>query len=174
MNDVMHDLLNKIRIISKIREGQKLDTNNGLNVYTEGWFNWMARKWNRDTKDEGVRYLRDLYKSVQQTVENVINESRQPAPKQLMAVYVLVNTATELKASVRGLDNLCKTYAHYPTTVAAIDGILKDYVIVTYSSIIDAIPEEKLTKDLRESVSYGGNIIYKGIDGLPTMSIGDI
>ena len=174
MNDVMHDLLNKIRIISKIREGQKLDTNNGLNVYTEGWFNWIARKWNRDTKDEGVRYLRDLYKSVQQTVENVINETKQPAPKQTMAVYVLVNTATELKASVRGLDNLCKTYAHYPTTVAAIDGILKDYVIVTYSSIIDAIPDEKLTKELRESVSYSGNIIYKGVDGLPTMSIGDI
>ncbi len=179
MNDVMHDLLNKIRIISKIREGQKLDTNNGLNVYTEGWLNWLARKWNRDTKDEGVRYLRDLYKSIQQTVENIINESKMQnhtsAPtRQPLAVYVLVNTATELKASVKGLDNLCKTYVHFPTTVAAIDGILKDYVIVTYSSIIDAIPEEKLTKELRESVSYGGNIIYKGIDGVPIMSIGDI
>ena len=170
MNDVMHDLLNKIRIISKIREGQKLDTTNGLNVYTEGWYNWLARKWNRDTKDEGVRYLRDLYKSVQQTVENVINESHnQSQPKQTMAIYILVNTATELKASIRGLDNLCKTYAYYPTTIAAIDGILKDYVIVTYSSIIDSIPVDKLTKDLRESVSYNGNIIYKGIDEVPEL-----
>jgi hypothetical protein len=168
MNDVMHDLLNKLRVISKIKEGQKLDTANGLNVYTEGWVNWLLRKWNRDNKDEGIRYLRELYKALQQSVETVINErSIQLAnQKKSMATYVLINAASELKASVKGLDNMCKTYANFPTTVAALDGILKDYVIVTYSSLMEAIPEDKLTKDLRESITYGGVVVYNGKDGM--------
>ncbi len=168
MNDVMHDLLNKLRVISKIKEGQKLDTSNGLNVYTDGWINWALRKWNRDNKDEGIRFLRDLYKALQQSVETVINESKhsQSESKKSMATYVLINAASELKASVRGLDSLCKTYANYPTTVAALDGVLKDYVIVTYSSLMEAIPKDKLTKELRESITYGGAVVYNGEDGI--------
>lgn len=168
MNDIMHDLLNKLRIISKIKEGQKLDTANGLNVYTEGWMNWLLRKWNRDNKDEGIRYLRDLYKALQQSVETVINESKHSSSeaKKSVATYVLINAATELKASVKGLDNMCKTYANFPTTVASLDGILKDYVIVTYSSLMGAIPSDKLTEDLRESITYGGVVLYYGKDGM--------
>lgn len=175
MNDVMHDLLNKLRIIGKVREGQKLDTTNGnINVYTDTWFNWAMRKWNRDNKDEGVRYLRDLYKSLQQSVETVINESKIASSdvKKSLAIYVLINAATELKASIRGLDNLAKTYVGYPTTLASLEGILRDYVIVTYSSLLDAIPESKLTKELRESITYAGIIVYNGKDGIhvPNMS----
>jgi len=168
MNDVMHDLLNKLRIISKVRENQKLDTSNGLNVYTDGWVNWMLRKWNRDNKDEGIRFLRDQYKALQQSIETVINELKHSPSetKKAMATYVLINAATELKASVKGLDNLCKTYINYPTTVAALDGILKDYVIVTYSSLMEAIPNDKLTRDLRESITYNGSVVYNGEDGI--------
>ena len=164
MSDVMHDLLNKLRIISKIKEGQKLDTANGLNVYTEGWVNWFMRKWHRDNKDEGIRYLLGAYKAFQQSIEVIMNDLKHSTQesKKSMTVYILINAASELKASIRGLDNLCKTYAGFPTTVAAIDGIIKDYVIVTYSSLLEVIPEDKLTKDLHESITYGGVIVYKG------------
>jgi hypothetical protein len=168
MNDTMHVLLNKLRVIGKIKENQKLDTSNGINVYVDGWINWFFRKWNRDNKDEGIRNLRDLYKAFQQSVETVINESKHSntESKKSMAIYVLINAATELKNSVRGLENLTKTYAAYPTTTAEIDGILKDYVIVTYSSLMDSIPKDKLTKDLRESITFCGVVVYNGIDGL--------
>lgn len=168
MNDVMHDLLNKLRVISKIREGQKLDTSHGLNVYNEGWINWVLRKWNRDNKDEGIRYLRDLYKALQQSVETIINESKHSSSdsKKSMAIYVLINAASELKASVRGLDSMCKTYTGFPTTIASLDGVLKDYVIVTYSSLMEAIPKDKLTQELRESITYCNKVVYKGEDGM--------
>lgn len=166
MTDIMHDLLTKLRIISKIREGQKLDTNNGLNVYTDGWINYFLRKWNRDNKDEGVRALRDLYKALQQSVETIINELKHSnnEQKKSLAIYVLINAACELKGSIRGLDNMCKTYAGYPTTVASIDGVLKDYVLVTYSSILEVIPMEKMITmpELCESITYCGKIVYKG------------
>ncbi len=168
MNDIMHELLTKLRVISKIREGQKLDASNGLTVYTDGWINFFLRKWNRDNKDEGVRVLRDLYKALQQSVETIINESKHSPSdsKKSMAIYVLINAASELKSSIRGLDNMCKTYAGYPTTIASLDGVLHDYVLVTYSSLLEAIPHNKLTPELRESITYCGKIVYKGTDGL--------
>ena len=164
MNDVMHDLLNKLRIISKIREGQKLDTSNGLHIYTETWTNWLVRKWYRDNKDEGVRYLRDLYKSFGQSVETVINEAKtaKNETRKSQAIYVLINAATELRASINGLDSLSKTYTGFPTTVAALEGILRDYVIVTYSLLIEAIPENRIPKEFKESIMYAGQIIVKG------------
>lgn len=163
MNDGMHDLLNKLRVIGKVQKGQKLDVANGvLNVYVDGWFNWIGRKWNRDSKDEGIRFLRDLYKSLQQSIDPIIRESQnnQNDAKKSMSIYVLINTATELKASIKGIENLSKTYVVYPTTVAALEGILRDYVIVTYSALIDAIPEQKLTNELRESIMYNNTIVY--------------
>lgn len=166
MNDVMHELLNKLRIISKIREGQKLDTSNGLYIYTDSWFNLMLRKWYRDSKDEGVRYLRDLYKSFGQSVETVINESRtaKNETRKSQAIYVLINAATELRASIKGLDALSRTYTGFPTTVAALEGILRDYVIVTYSLLIEAIPSNRIPREFKESIMYAGQIIVKGQD----------
>ena len=167
MNDVMHELLNKLRIIGKIKEGQKLDTSNGgLHIYTDSWTAWALRKWNRENKDEGIRYLRDLYKSFGQSVETVINEAitGKNETRKSQAIYVLINAATELRASIRGLDALSKTYVGYPTTVAALEGILRDYVIVTYSLLVEAIPESRRPKEFKESIMYTGQIIIKGQD----------
>lgn len=170
MNDVMHDLLNKLRIIGKIKEGQKLDTSNGLYIYTDSWSSWLVRKWYRESKDEGVRYLRDLYKSFGQSVETVINEvvTCKNETRKSQAIYVLINAATELRASIKGLDSLSKTYTGYPTTVAALEGILRDYVIVTYSLLIEAIPEARRPKEFKDTIMYAGQIIIKGQD--PTAS----
>lgn len=162
MNDVMHDLLNKLRVIGKVKVGQKLDTSNGmLHVYTDTWINWAYRKWNRDNKDEGVRYLRDLYKALSQSVETLISElATKDDNKKCLIVYVLINTATEIKTSIKGLECLSKTYVGFPTTLSSLDGILKDYVLVLYKSLLEAIPEDKLTKELRESITYSGEVVF--------------
>lgn len=185
INDVMHDLLNKVRIIGKIREGQKLDTSRNLSVYTDSILSWIMRKYNRDSKDETIRYLRDLYKSLQQNVEFIITEvqnshfdscqnqaklsvqkNNQSSPNPSHAIYILINVATELKTSIKGLDNLSKTYSTYPTTIASIEGIIRDYVLVTYTSVLNVIPKDKLTDDLRESIMYNGVIIYTALTNL--------
>jgi len=170
MNDVMHGLLDKLRIVGTIKEGQKLDTTYGLNVYTEGWINWLFRKWHRDNKDEGMRQLCDLYKSLQQSIETVISASKHSTDS-TMINYVLLNSAKELRHSVKGLENLCKTYANCPATPAKIKGIIMDYVIVTYSSLMSCIPRDKLTPELRESITFNGVVVYEGEDGIHTFNI---
>lgn len=163
MNDIMHDLLDKLRIISTIKEDQKLDTSNGrLNIYTEGWLSWIRRNWYGDSKDEGVRYIKDMYKAIQQYVETLIKEYNQTRDesKKSAIITVLINAASELKASIKGLDNLCKTYINFQRTTAELLGILKDYILVTYSSLLDVIPANKLPNDLLTSITYGGIIVF--------------
>ena len=163
MNDVMHDLLNKLRIIGKVREGQKLDVANGLHVYSDSWTNWLMRKWNRDNKDEGVRCILDLYKSLAQSVEVLINDTKSAKNdvKKANNIYVMINIASNIKNSIKGLDNLAKTYNNYPSTTSSIEGIVKDYVIVIYNSLIDNIPSEKMPRDLLEQILFMGNTIYE-------------
>ena len=158
MNDIMHDLLIKVRIIGKLREGQKLDTSNGLYVYNDGWINWIVRKWNRDNKDEGIRYLRDLYKSLDQSVSMLISETKntKDEAKKSRNTYVMINIVRDLKESIKGLNNLSKTYSAYPSTTSALEGILRDYVIVIYNSLLENIPKEKLPDKLSEVIVYEG------------------
>lgn len=171
MNEIMHRLLNELRVIGKIKEGQKLDTSNGtLYVYSDGWVSWFTRKWYRDSKDECVRHLRDLYRSFGQSVETIINEATTCTndTRKSQAIYVIINAATELRASIKGLDSLSKTYMSYPTTVAALEGILRDYIIVTYSLLLEAIPENRIPKEFKEPITYAGHIIIKGQDPAPS------
>jgi hypothetical protein len=163
MNDMMHELLNKLRIIGKIKKGQKLDTNNGLRVYNDSWLNWVVRKWNRDNKDEGIRYLRDLYKALGQSINIIINEceAHQDPKKNQRNIDMLINIAVEYKNSINGLDNLSKTYINFPETVASLDGILRDYVIVTYKIICQYLPVYQLPEYLLENIRYDGQIVFK-------------
>ena len=60
MNINLHEQLNKLRIISKLREGQSLYTKENITVYEFSYLNWAWRKWYNDNKEEVVRYLQDL------------------------------------------------------------------------------------------------------------------
>lgn len=164
MNDVMHDLLNKLRVIGKIKEGQKLNTSgNELYIYTDGWVNWVLRKWTRDNKDEGVRALRDLYKVLGQSIETLLNETKSTnEAKKALAIYITINVALELKNSIRGLESLSKTYVGYPTTIAALDGLVRDYCLIIYKSLLEVIPSNKTPKELKESIMYCGSRVFQG------------
>jgi len=164
MNNIIHEYLNKLRIISKIKAGQRLDTTNGLSVYEEGWYNWLLRKYYHDNKDEGVRYLQDLYKAIDQSVEQLINDIYTIADenKKNKKIHVAINLAEKIRSSIIGIENLAKTYHYYPKIVATLEGIVQDFAVPTYLQLLDYIPKHKLTKDLI------GDIQFNGVSLMPT------
>ena len=164
MNDSMHDLLVKVRIIGKIREKQKLEVRNGLNVVDTGsWSAWFYRKLSWDSKHECTRFLRDLYRSLEQSVDILINEMKRSKDevKKSKLTYVMINVAIDIKNSIKGLDFLSKSYTDFPSTTAAIEGIIRDYVIVIYNSLLENIPKDKLTDQLKEPIIYMGAPLYE-------------
>jgi hypothetical protein len=158
ISDIMHSILNELRIISKIREGQKLNTINGLSIYTESIFGWVMRKVHGDSKEESIKHIRELYKSLSQMIDLIILEPKKTT------ITILITAGIELKNSIVGLDNLAKTYALFPTTLAAIEGILRDYILNTYNTILNNIPEEQYPKEFNTSIVFQNTIIRKGKD----------
>lgn len=168
ISDNTHALLNKLRVVGQIKEGQKLSTNgNNLYIYADGWMNWFFRKWSHDSKDEGVRTLRDLFRSLDQSTDVLILDTKSHnETKHTNALYFIINIAIELKNSIKGLENLAKTYVNYQTTVAEIVGLVKDFALVRYRTLLSVIPSEKMPKELKESVSFRGECVYRGIDDI--------
>jgi len=166
ISDNTHSLLNKLRVIGQIKEGQKLSTNgNNLFIYNDGWLNWILRKWSHDSKDEGVRTLRDLYRSLDQSTDALISDTKsQNEVKRTDALYFIINIAIELKNSIKGLENLTKTYVGYQTTIAEIEGIVKDFAVVRYRALLNVIPADKLSKELKESITFRGTYVYRGTE----------
>ncbi len=144
----MHSLLNKLRIIATLQEGQKLDISNGMiSIYNDNFINWLYRKWNRDSKVETIKFITDLFKSLEQSVIIYIDELSNDNKKN-NSILILIITAVEIQKSILGLNNLIKTYSNYQATIAHINGIKKDYIENLYKKIIENIPLEKMPKDL--------------------------
>ena len=166
MHNIMHDQLNKLRLISKLQEGQSLDTTNGLTVYEFGIWNWAWRKWNRDNKDEVTRYLQEFYRSVDQSVEQLVSDIRcsKDETKRKKFINIAENLAEKIKASITGIEKLSKTYSQYPKTTSTLEGIVQDFAIVTYKQLMEVIPVENLSKILKENILYNGILLYVGVN----------
>lgn len=167
MNAIIHDYLIKLRVISKIRRGQRLDTTRGLTVYKEGIIQWFYRKWCHDNKDETVRILLDLYRSIDQSVGQLIMEiknKQNTKNTKTRKIQIATNLAMKIKTSITGIENLAKTYIHYPKITATLEGIVEDIAIATYKHLLTEIPKDKLPKTLKENIVYNGNILYPSIN----------
>ena len=74
MNNILHDQLNTLRLLSRLKEGQSLYINNGVTVYEFSYFYWAYRKLAGDNKTEVTRWLQEFYKSIDQSADQLICE----------------------------------------------------------------------------------------------------
>jgi hypothetical protein len=166
MNNIIHDYLNKLRLISKLKEGQSLYVKDTVNIYEFNYINWLWRKFYNDNKNEVVRYLQELYKSIDQSIEMLINEintHNKETFKKKSDITIAIILAEKIKSSINGIENLSKTYIHFPQTVAMLEGIIQDYAISSYKQLMEIIPEELKTKNLSGNVIYNDIILYQEI-----------
>jgi hypothetical protein len=164
MNNIMQDHLTNLRVISKVQEGQSLDTTKKLSVYEPSFWNWIMRKWGSDGKVETVRFLRDFYRTLDQSTEQLINDicKANDAGKNKYLENA-INLARQIRSSLNGINNLTKTYKKFPDVVADLESITQDVAIITYKQLIAVIPKDKLC-NLNSSITINGTVVYEGID----------
>jgi hypothetical protein len=168
MNNTLHEHLNKLRIIGRIKEGQRLDTTNGLTIYDSGWLNWIYRKYYHDSKDETTRMLQELFRSIDQSVDQLLVEMKGLEDGELLnqKYEIAITLAEKIKQAIIGVENLSKTYIDYQKTVATLEGIVQDFAVTTYKRLLLHIPEDKYTKTLLGNILYDGIILYLGNDSI--------
>ncbi len=156
MNNVIHDYLNKLRLISKLKEGQSLCVKDHVSIYEFNYVNWFWRKLYNDNKNEVARFLQEFYKSIDQSVELLVSDLKNK-PKN---ISVIINLAEKIKLSIHGIENLSKTYNNYPQIVAILEGIIQDYAISSYKQLLENIPVNCRTKYLNDDVMYNETVLY--------------
>lgn len=116
MDDNLHGLLNKLRLIASIKPGQKLDTSKpNVDIYQSGWISWIRRKINGDDKDASIRYLTSLYRQVHQELKKIQDKKS----KELFQNVIV--------SSCDGLINLKNTYRGFSLTQISLQGIIDDF-----------------------------------------------
>jgi hypothetical protein len=156
MNNLYHEQLDKLRIISKLKEGDKLDVRYGMAIQDTSWtwLSWIGRMFSKNSKTESVRALRELYNSVAHIVEQLL-ETIQSNPNDQRCsqrIFTAVSFAEKLKESLVGLENLATTYSAHPSIVSNIEGIVQDYLMPTYTLIKTTIDDTHHTHTLKEPV----------------------
>lgn len=162
MNNIMHQQLNQLRVISLFKEGDKARLENGfLTIEDKSWLSWIKRqKWlqpwsvEHDSKEETVRYLQQFYVSICQTSEQILSEIIHSAAdkKKDKIILAIISLAEKLYMSITGIDNLSKTYRFYPKQCAELKGIIDDYARPTLQLLIPCIPSDKMPRVLAEYI----------------------
>lgn len=166
MNNVMQEQLTTLRIISKIQETESLTTDGKIEIYKPTYWNWFWRKVARDNKDKVVKFLSDFYKTLDQTVDQLIQEVKRNADNGNKQIDIAINVAKQIKSSFVGLNNLIKTYRYYPEAISALEGIVNDIAITTYKQLLNCLPNDKIPKELFEIITINGIIIYQNKEAI--------
>jgi hypothetical protein len=83
MNNIIHNYLNQLRVISLFEEGNKARIEHGFLTIddSKNWFCWFKRqKWlypwslDIDSKEKTVKHLQNFYISISQSIEQIIIE----------------------------------------------------------------------------------------------------
>jgi hypothetical protein len=157
MENIIHNYLVKLRVISKIPEHGRLDTtHNDLNIYYGGIFGWLFRKAYGDNKETSTKYLIDLYKEMNafsdQLMYNISIESNEILKRKKLSI--LVSLAEKMKSSLIGIRNLIGTYKNYLKIVSLLENLEQDIVIPQYRLLLKFIPKPYHTESLRTPITY--------------------
>lgn len=157
MENRLHLYLCKLRIISKIPVGGKLDISyNDINIYYGGFVGWIYRKISGDSKDNAAKYLIELYKEINefsdQLMYNIQTETNNIIV--IKKTNMLVSLTEKLKESLTGILNLIDTYKHYLKIVSLFECLEHDVIIPQYKTLLNFIPVIYHTNILKNPIKY--------------------
>ena len=151
MDNILHQYLTKLRIISKIPENGRLNTTqNDLDIYYDTFTSWMWRKISGDSKDCTTKYLINLYREINsfsdQLMHNINSDQNQTSKNKKLVM--LVSLAEKIKESLTGIRNLIGTYQNYLKIVSLLEYIEHDIIIPQYNTLKKFIPDDYHTSTL--------------------------
>lgn len=157
MENILHNYLTRLRIISKCPVNGRLDTtHNDINIYYGGIISWMYRKAYGDSKENTTKYLIDLYREINsfsdQLMYNILMEQNDIRRRKKLTM--LVSLTEKMKESLSGIRNLIGTYKEYLKIVSLLECLEQDLIIPQYRTLLKFIPEPFHTEILKTSITH--------------------
>ena len=157
MENILHNYLTRLRIISKCPVNGRLDTtHNDINIYYGGLVSWIYRKAYGDSKENTTKYLIDLFREINsfsdQLMYNITTEQNDIRIRK--KITMLVSLTEKMKESLSGIRNLIGTYKEYLKIVSLLECLEQDLIIPQYHILLKFIPELYHTEILKTSITY--------------------
>lgn len=129
---VLHDL----KVISAIRENDKLFTDNGcLNLDHGGIGSSLYRFVNGENRNKGLASVNNIFQdafaiaeNAARRIENIKEKDREASIMKMKTFHVMVQMKNSLKAAIVGIKHLRATYQRDTSAVAKID-VLKERAV---------------------------------------------
>ena len=134
----IYQIISNLKVVAKIPEGGRLSiVYSDVNIYEDGWFSWLWRKYNGDSKDRCCAFLHKFYRDLMGFSDSFVREIEAETSQQLKSrkVNLLDSMRENLKASVVGVDNLIHTYRDYPKTVSSLELVKHDLILPLVASL---------------------------------------
>lgn len=152
MDEKLHAILVKFRIIACIEVGQKLDTkSNELTIQHVNLLSPIYRKFSNDSRECTISYLEALVLNFASVADGLIEKNEYPK---------IVDSVEAFQGMINGISNLAKTYKDDKTTGQKLKSIVKDYILPMYKKLIYHLPAEMLSAQIKSGVTFIGETLF--------------
>tara|TARA_B100001093_G_scaffold118878_1_gene111455 strand:+ start:4245 stop:4742 length:498 start_codon:yes stop_codon:yes gene_type:complete len=119
------ELLKQLRIISQIKEGQKINTSSrNLEIDFDSYLLSFKRWWNKETRNKNIIFVKELLHDTFSIVDSILKQ-----PKKDQNHLFLLRVLKTLQEAKGGIERLSYVYQHDPSLKADLDMCQEDISI---------------------------------------------
>lgn len=162
MDQNLHEVLTKFRIIASLDVGQKIDTkSNELTIQPNDFISGILRKWHNDSREATISYIESLVLKFDVQANYLIKQ---------LSFSQIVDSIEALQGLVAGISTLIKTYKGDKTTIEKLKGIVKDYILITYKKLVYCLPTDHLNEKICSDLTLSGEVLFSYLQKTPDLS----
>ena len=123
MNKDIDSILLDLKIISQIKENDKLVTSKELLEIDNSYFQSIKRYWNNDNRISSIEYIKNTVNRTLEFTDTTLNDTHTDNKNIFIEnnSHILQRFLVEMTNAIKGLDNLKLTYNTDITVISAID-----------------------------------------------------
>ena len=142
INDKLDKLLLELKIISNIKEYDKICVRDNIMIDTPYLLQSVARTYNGDSREKSIKYIQKIIDDIFEILDNLLEDAKNPLPTHASIHYysnksqmekvdfkdetitIYQKTNQNLTESISGLQNLKITYLNDISTTAKLDMLI--------------------------------------------------
>jgi hypothetical protein len=121
------EIITKLKFLSKIQPGEKINTKPYLSIVNDDWITSLFRKfYNFESRSETVQFINETVASTFQIIEQIKVTSRNIQIDATDTENILNNLYKDLVGAKNGIANLIKTYKADKIVICQLETILEN------------------------------------------------
>ena len=106
----LSDYILDLKVLAKIQISNKLSIKDKHINIDDSYFQSIGRYLNNDSREQSIKYIEDINKSIDNEIEKILNETDNKEHLKDTPSNLLMNISQNLTLAIQGIRNLIYTY----------------------------------------------------------------